>query len=118
MTTLQRKGASGIPMHPCAPTSPAISRSASPQSGIHIPRHTGACPRWNVYSAFLSPERLSTSRSQEMPDGARFFCVARTVTKGAYRYNAPVRHVAIGWHRLLPRSCRELIYSDGMDLAS
>jgi len=52
-----------------------------------------------------------------MPDGARFFCVARTVTKGAYRYNAPVRHVAIGIGCSLAHA-RELIYSDGMDLAS
>lgn len=116
MTTLQRKGASGIPMHLVRTDIAGNISKRFSLSGIHIPRHTGACPRWNVYSAFLSPERLNIQIS-EMPDGARFFCVARTVTKGAYRYNAPVRHVAIGIGCSLAHA-RELIYSDGMDLAS
>lgn len=114
MTTLQRRGAAGIPMHLVRTDIAGNISKRFSLSGIHIPRHSGACPRWNVYAAFLSPERLNIQVS-EMPDGSRFFCVARTVAKGAYRYNAPVRHVSIGIGCSIERA-REMVYSDGIDL--
>ena len=116
MTTLQRKGASGIPLHLVRTDIAGNISKRFSLSGIHIPRHAGACPRWNVYAAFLSPERINVQMS-EMPDGSRYFCVARTVAKGAYRYNAPVRHVAIGIGCSILHA-REMVYSDGMDLSA
>lgn len=116
MTTLQRKGAAGIPMHLVRTDIAGNISKRFSLSGIHIPRHSGACPRWNVYAAFLSPERLNIQVS-EMPDGARYFCVARTVAKGAYRYNAPVRHVSVGIGCSIAHA-REMVYSDGIDLSS
>jgi predicted transcriptional regulator/transcriptional regulator with XRE-family HTH domain len=114
MTTLQRKGASGIPMHLVRTDIGGNISKRFSLSGIHIPRHSGACPRWNVYAAFLSPERLNIQIS-EMPGGARYFCVARTISKGASRYNAPVRHLAIGIGCSITHA-RDLVYSDGVDL--
>lgn len=116
VTTLQRKGASGIPFHLVRTDIAGNISKRFSLSGIHIPRHSGACPRWNVYAAFLSPDRLNIQVS-EMPDGARYFCVARTVAKGAYRYNAPVRYVSIGVGCSILRA-GELVYSDGIDLDS
>ncbi|MGB3336626.1 MAG: short-chain fatty acyl-CoA regulator family protein [Devosia sp.] len=114
MTTLQRKGASGIPLHLVrSDIAGNISKRFS-LSGIHIPRHSGACPRWNLYSAFLSPERINIQLSQ-MPDGQRYFCIARTVLKGDHRYNAPRRYMSIGLGCSIHHA-REMIYSDGMDL--
>ncbi|KQX38740.1 XRE family transcriptional regulator [Devosia sp. Root436] len=114
MTTLQRKGASGIPLHLVrSDIAGNISKRFS-LSGIHIPRHSGACPRWNVYSAFLSPERINIQLSQ-MPDGQRYFCIARTIAKGDHRYNAPRRYMSIGLGCSIHHA-REMIYSDGMDL--
>jgi hypothetical protein len=115
MTTLQRKGASGIPLHLVrSDIAGNISKRFS-LSGIHIPRHSGACPRWNVYSAFLSPERISVQLSQ-MPDGQRYFCIARTIAKGDHRYNAPRRYMSIGLGCSIHHA-REMVYSDGMDLS-
>lgn len=116
MTTMQRRGASGIPFHLVRTDIAGNISKRFSLSGIHIPRHSGACPRWNVYSAFLSPERINVQVS-EMPDGSRYFCVARTVAKGAYRYNAPVRHVSIGIGCSILHA-REMVYSDGIDLGS
>jgi predicted transcriptional regulator/DNA-binding XRE family transcriptional regulator len=116
MTTLQRKGASGIPLHLVRTDIGGNISKRFSLSGIHIPRHSGACPRWNVYAAFMAPERINVQVSQ-MPDGQRYFCIARTITKGDYRYNAPRRYLSVGLGCAIHHA-REMIYSDGIDLAS
>jgi predicted transcriptional regulator len=116
MTTLQRKGAQGIALHLVRTDIAGNISKRFSLSGIHIPRHSGACPRWNVYSAFLSPERITVQIS-EMPSGERYFCIARTIAKGDYRHNAPRRHVSIGLGCSILHA-REMVYSDGIDLTS
>lgn len=115
MTTLQRKGATGIPLHLVRTDIAGNISKRFSLSGIHIPRHSGACPRWNVYSAFLAPDRINVQLSQ-MPDGQKYFCIARTVLKGDHRYNAPRRYMSIGLGCSVHHA-REMIYSDGMDLS-
>lgn len=116
MTTLQRKGASGIPLHLVRTDIAGNISKRFSLSGIHIPRHSGACPRWNIYAAFLAPERINVQVSQ-MPDGQKFFCIARTITKGDHRYNAPRRYLSVGLGCAIHHA-RDMIYSDGIDLAS
>lgn len=114
MTTLQRKGEVGIPLHLVRTDIAGNISKRFSLSGIHIPRHSGACPRWNVYSAFLSPERINIQLSQ-MPDGQRYFCIARTIVKGDFRHNAPRRYMSIGLGCSIHHA-KDMIYSDGMDL--
>ena len=116
MTTLQRKGASGIPLHLVRTDIAGNISKRFSLSGIHIPRHSGACPRWNVYAAFMAPERINVQLSQ-MPDGQQFFCIARTITKGDYRHNAPRRYLSVGLGCAVHHA-KEMVYSDGMDLTS
>jgi predicted transcriptional regulator/transcriptional regulator with XRE-family HTH domain len=113
MTTLQRRGASGIPLHLVRTDIAGNISKRFSASGIVVPRHSGACARWNIYSAFLSPDRINVQLS-EMPDGTRFFCVAKAIAKGAERYNAPIRHLSIGIGCSILHA-REMIYSDGID---
>ncbi len=116
MTTLQRPGSSGIPLHLVrADIAGNISKRFS-LSGIHIPRHSGACPRWNVYSAFLQPDRLNVQLSQ-MPEGGQYLCIAKSIAKGGYRHNAPRRHLSIGLGCHVSHA-PEIVYSDGIDLAN
>jgi predicted transcriptional regulator/transcriptional regulator with XRE-family HTH domain len=116
MTTLQRPGALGIPLHLVRTDIAGNISKRFSLSGIHIPRHSGACPRWNVYSAFLSPERINVQLSQ-MPDGERYFCIARAFSKGDHRHNAPRRHFSIGLGCSI-LFAKDMIYSDGIDLAN
>ena len=116
LTTLQRKGDSGIPLHLVRTDIAGNISKRFSLSGIHIPRHSGACPRWNVYAAFLSPDRINVQIS-EMPDGQRYFCIARTVLKGDHRYNAPRSYLSIGLGCSILHA-REMIYADGIDLDS
>ncbi len=114
MTTLQRPGAQGIPMHLVRTDIAGNISKRFSLSGIHIPRHSGACPRWNIYSAFLQPEKVNIQISQ-MPDGESYFCIAKSIAKGGYRHNAPRRHLSIGLGCHISHA-KEMIYADGIDL--
>lgn len=116
MTTLQRPGMSGIPLHMVRTDIAGNISKRFSLSGIHIPRHSGACPRWNIYAAFLHPEHVNIQVSQ-MPDGSRYFCVAKAVTKGAHRHNAPKRYLSIGLGCNIVHA-HEMVYSDGIDLSN
>jgi predicted transcriptional regulator/transcriptional regulator with XRE-family HTH domain len=116
MTTLQRPGMKGIPFHLVRTDIAGNISKRFSLSGIHVPRHSGACSRWNVYSAFLSPERIVVQLS-EMPDGQRYFCIARAFSKGDYRHNAPQRHFSIGLGCSI-LNAHEMVYSDGLDLSN
>lgn len=114
MTTLQRPGMSGIPLHLVRTDIAGNISKRFSLSGIHIPRHSGACPRWNVYAAFLNPGQINVQISQ-MPDGQRYFCIARAQTKGAHAHNAPRRHLSIGLGCSVAHADK-MIYADGIDL--
>jgi len=113
MTSLQRPGLSGIPLHLVRTDIAGNISKRFSLSGIHIPRHSGACPRWNIYAAFLSPGQINVQVSQ-MPDSKRYFCIAQTVYKGRTGFRAPGRYLSIGLGCALHHAS-EMIYSDGFD---
>lgn len=119
LTTLRRPGAEGVAFHLIrVDIAGNISKRFS-GSGIRIARFGAACPRWNVYDAFATPGMLRVQVSQ-MPDGAAFFCVARTIapagrpaTRGPF--GPRVSQLAIGLGCPLSQA-REMIYADGVNL--
>jgi predicted transcriptional regulator len=116
LTTLRRPGAEGVPLHMIrVDLAGNISKRFS-ASGIRFARFSGACPRWNVFSAFLTPGVIRVQLSV-MEDGEAYFCLARTVPKGRGGYKAPYTIQAIGLGCRI-RHARELVYSDGMDTDS
>lgn len=114
LTTLQRPGAKGVPMHMMRVDIAGNISKRFTASGLRIPRHGGACPRWNVYTAFLAPGVVNGQVSR-MADGNAYFCIARTIQKGGGGYGAPQRVLSIGIGCDLAHA-RELVYSDGIDL--
>ncbi len=115
MTSLQRPNMQGIPLHLVRTDIAGNISKRFSLSGIHIPRHLGACPRWNVYSAFLQPAKINIQLS-EMPDGEVYFCIAKSYEKGEYRHNAPRRHFSIGLGCNIIHA-KQMVYSDGIELA-
>ena len=114
LTCLHRPGHEGVPFHMIrVDLAGNISKRFS-ASGIRFARFAGACPRWNVFSAFLAPGTLRVQIST-MPDGEAYFCVARTVPKGRGGYHTPHTIQAIGLGCRI-EFARELVYSDGVDL--
>lgn len=114
LTTLQRPGVRGVPFHLLRTDIAGNISKRFSLSGIHIPRYGGACPRWNVYAAFLQPGTINVQISK-MPDGATYFCVARSVRKRGGGYGAPQSHLSIGLGCEIGWA-RELVYADGIDL--
>jgi predicted transcriptional regulator/transcriptional regulator with XRE-family HTH domain len=113
-TTLRRRGAEGVPFHMIRiDVAGNISKRFS-ASGIRFARFSGACPRWNVFAAFMTPGMIRIQISR-FSDGATYFCLARTIHKdsGGYHAQQPVQSIGLGCRI---EHARELVYSDGIDL--
>ena len=80
LTTLQKPGNDGIPFHFMRVDIAGNVSKRFSLSGLKIPRYSVACPRWNVYSAFLNPGKIKVQLSK-MLDGKTVVCLARTVSK-------------------------------------
>ena len=114
LTTLNRPDARGVPFHFVrVDIAGNISKRFS-SSGIQIARYGGACPRWNVHDAFMTPGMIRTQLSR-MPDGATYFCLARTVRKAGGGYRHAQNYLAIGLG-CEASYAHELIYADGVDV--
>ena len=116
LTTLRRQGAEGVPFHMIRlDVAGNISKRFS-ASGIRFARFSGVCPRWNVFSAFLTPGMIRIQLSR-MPDGTAYFCIARTIQKdsGGYHAQQPVQSIGLGCQI---EFARQLVYADGVDLES
>ena len=95
VTTLQDPKLPGIPFHFLrVDIAGNISKRFS-LSGIEIPRYGGACPRWNVYSAFTRPGVIQAAVSK-MSNGEKYVCIARTVEKGIGRFGETKSILSIG----------------------
>jgi len=97
LTTLQKPGNERVPfffirVDPAGNVSKRLDGA-----GFHFARHGGACPLWNVHHAFLTPHQIVT-QWLELPDGKRFFTIARTVTAGEGSFGSPrvERAIALG----------------------
>lgn len=114
LTTMQRPGAEGIAFFFVRVD--AAGNMSKRYSGDVFPfaRYGGSCPLWTVHETFRLPRRVLT-QIIELPDGQRYFSIARTVQGGAGGFNAPVaeRAVALGC-RL--GDAKSLIYARGTDL--
>ncbi len=116
LTTLRRPGAEGVPFHMVrVDIAGNISKRFS-ASGLRFARFSGACPRWTVFEAFTTPGLVRTQLSQ-MPDGATYFWMARTVRKEGGRFHAPRSVLAIGLGCEVSHA-RHLVYADGVDLSA
>ena len=83
-------------------------------SGIEIPRYGGACPRWNVYSAFSRPGVIQAAVSK-MTNGEKYVCIARTVEKGVGRYGQKKSMLSIGLG-CEAKYAKDFVYTENLDL--
>lgn len=114
LTALRGKGRHGVPFHLVRiDIAGNISKKFS-GTGVRFPRFSGLCPLWNVHAAFLQPGRIRVQLSR-LPEGTRFFSIARTVRKHRGGYLSPDVLHAIGLGCDID-SARKLVYSDGVDL--
>jgi XRE family transcriptional regulator, fatty acid utilization regulator len=114
VTCLQDPKLPGIPFHMLrVDLAGNISKRFS-LSGIEIPRYGGACPRWNVYSAFTRPGIIQAAVSK-MTNGEKYVCIARTVEKGVGRFGQSKSILSIGLG-CEAKYAKDFIYTENIDI--
>jgi len=116
LTTLQRPSARGIPFFLIRVDNAGNVSKRFSATSFQFARLGGACPRWNVHDAFQRPGRILTQVIQ-MPDGATYFSIARTVTRPGAGAQAPDQLMAIGLGCEISHA-RRIAYADAYDLES
>ena len=114
VTCLQDPKLPGIPFHMLrVDVAGNISKRFS-LSGIEIPRYGGACPRWNVYSAFTRPGVIQAAVSK-MSNGEKYVCIAKTVEKGIGRYGQSKSILSIGLG-CEAKYAKDFIYTENINI--
>ena len=114
ITCLQDPKMRGIPFHMLrADIAGNISKRFS-LSGIEIPRYGGACPRWNIYTAFTMPGKVHAAVSK-MPNGEKYVCIARTVEKGIGKHGMFKSLLSIGLGCQV-KYAKDFVYADSLNL--
>ena len=115
LSTLQRPGTKGIPFFFVRVDQAGTITKRHSATRLQFARFGGACPLWNVHSAFEMPGRFLRQLA-ETPDGVRYISLARDISKPAGRFGAPVRRYAIALGCEV-RHASAIVYSDGMDVS-
>jgi predicted transcriptional regulator/transcriptional regulator with XRE-family HTH domain len=97
LTSLQKPGQERVPFFFIRVDEAGNVSKRLDGAGFPFARHGGGCPLWNVHRAFRTPRQIVT-QWLELPDGQRFFSIARTVTAGGGGFGRPRvdRAVALG----------------------
>ncbi len=114
VTCLQDPKLLGIPFHFLrVDIAGNISKRFS-LSGIEIPRYGGACPRWNVYSAFTRPGIIQAAVSK-MSNGEKYVCIAKTVEKGVGRFGEAKSILSIGLG-CEAKYAKDFVYTENLNI--
>jgi XRE family transcriptional regulator, fatty acid utilization regulator len=114
LSTLQRPGAKGVPFFFVRVDQAGTITKRRSATRLQFARFGGACPLWNVHRAFETPGHFLRQLA-ETPDGVRYLCLARDVSKPGGAYLAPVRRYAIGLGCEIAHA-GALVYADGLDM--
>lgn len=113
LTTLGKPGQARVPfffirVDPAGNVSKRLDGAGFPFAG-----HGGGCPLWSVHSVFRTPGEIVT-QFLELPDGQRFFSIARTVSAGGGSFDRPkvTRAIAVA---CAAEHAPRLIYARGID---
>lgn len=115
LSTLQRPGARGVPFYFVRVDMAGNITKRHSATRFQFARFGGTCPLWNIHEAFGHDGRTLVQVA-EMPDGARYLCLARSVLKRSGAYDAPDRRYALGLGCEV-QYADALVYSRGVDLA-
>lgn len=116
LTTLHRPGARGVSFFLIRVDNAGNVTKRFSATSFHFARLGGACPRWNVHDAFQRPGKIMTQVIQ-MPDGATYFSIARTVSRTGMGAGSPEQQFAIGLGCELSAADR-VVYADSYNLVS
>jgi predicted transcriptional regulator len=116
LTTLQRPTARGVPFFMLRVDHAGNVSKRFSSGTFPFSKFGGTCPLWNVHASFDTPGRIVT-QIIELPDGARYFSVARTVDPRPvpYAQAQPQHAIALGCEM---KFAERLVYARGLSLAA
>ncbi len=114
LSTLQRPQNKGVPFFFVRVDQAGTITKRHSATRLQFARFGGACPLWNVHQAFETPGRFLRQLA-ETPDGVRYFCLARDISKSGGSFRAPLRRFAIGLGCEIAHA-PTLVYADDMDI--
>lgn len=116
LTTLQRPNARGVPFFMIRVDQAGNVSKRFAAGKFAFARFGGTCPLWSLHATFRQPGRI-LPQIVDLPDGARFFSIARTVRTHVTPWGEaePQFAIALGCDLL---HARHLVYARGLDLAN
>ncbi|MCP5073283.1 MAG: DUF2083 domain-containing protein [Rhodobacteraceae bacterium] len=112
LSTLQRPGARGVPFFFVRVDRAGTITKRHSTTLLQFARYGGACPLWNVHQAFETPGEI-VRQLAETPDGERYICVARTITKRSPGYRSPIRRYSIALGSPVDFA-KDIVYGDDL----
>ncbi|PRD41190.1 Cro/Cl family transcriptional regulator [Phyllobacterium phragmitis] len=94
LTTLQRQGAAGVPFFMLETDHAGNRFRRAGAQGFPQARFGGQCPKLAIYAAFAQPSQILVE-AVEMPDGAAFLTIARTLEGPQGAFDERPRRTAI-----------------------
>ncbi len=115
LSTLHRPGSRGIPLFFVRLDAASNITKSFSIAGFPISQNGGSCARWIGNTALATPGALRVQLG-ELPDGAVFLCVARSVQATALGWNdiPPLHVIVLGCEA---GRAGEMVYSEGLDMA-
>lgn len=113
LSTLARRGASGLPLFFIRVDRAGNISKRHSATDFHFSQVGGSCPLWIIYEAFNQPGRILTQVAR-MPDGRRYFWLARQVSSGPVGHGQPRKTFAVALGCELQHADR-LVYARGLD---
>ncbi len=94
LTTLQRETRRGVPFFFLRVDKAGNVTKRFNSTSFNIAEYGGSCPVWNLHTAFRTPGVI-LPQFVELPDGERFFTLARTTERPVYSMQTQDRRLAI-----------------------
>ena len=94
LTMLQRSGSSGVPFFMLEVDNAGHRFRRAGSHGFPQARFGGSCPKLAIHAAFAQPSQILVE-AVEMPDGAEFLCIARTLEGPQGAFNERPRRTAL-----------------------
>lgn len=116
LSTLQRTGTKGVPFFFVRVDQAGTITKRHSATRLQFARFGGACPLWNVHRAFEAPTSYLRQLA-ETPDGVRYFCLAKDITKPGGEFGAPKPRFAIGLGCEVSHA-DQLVYADDFETSA
>ncbi len=114
LTTLAKPNERGVPFFMVRVDNAGNVSKRFSSGTFPFSKFGGTCPRWNIHNTFRNPGRIET-QIIELPDGAKWFSISRTVRSVAAPWGEENSRFVVGLGCEI-KHAGKLVYAKGLDL--